>query len=67
MTFTNPDWLMLAKAFGWHGHYCDRSADLAATLDAAFNEPGPSLVAMPVDYRENDKLTERLGNIACAI
>jgi acetolactate synthase-1/2/3 large subunit len=67
MTFANPDWRQLAASFGWHGHCCDRSADLAATLETAFDEPGPSLVAIPIDARENDKLTERLGHIACAI
>ena len=30
-------------------------------------DPGPSLVVMPVDYRENPKLTERLGEISFPI
>lgn len=63
MTFGNPDWRQLAEAFDWHGHWCERSADLEATLETAFGERGPSLVAIPIDYRENDKLTERLGGI----
>ena len=29
LSFGNPDWLQLAKAFGWHGHYVANSADLA--------------------------------------
>ena len=65
--FGNPDWIQLADAFGWNGYRCDRSADLAGTLEEAFVTPGPSLVAVPIDYRENPKLTERLGNIACPI
>jgi acetolactate synthase-1/2/3 large subunit len=36
-------------------------------LEKAFNEEGPSLVVIPIDYRENLILTERLGNIACPI
>ncbi len=67
LSFGNPDWLKLADAFGWNGYRCDRSVDLADTLREAFDTPGPSLLAMPVDYRENTKLTERLGNIACPI
>ncbi|MDH3223866.1 MAG: thiamine pyrophosphate-dependent enzyme, partial [Gemmatimonadota bacterium] len=67
LSFGNPDWLKLAEAFGWNGYRCDRSEDLADTLREAFETPGPSLLAMPVDYRENAKLTERLGNIACPI
>lgn len=67
MTFGNPDWHGLATAFGWRGHWCDNSADLAAVLETAFSERGPSLVAIPIDYRENDKLTERLGRVAVPI
>ena len=62
--FTNPDWLLLARSFGWHGHVCSHSSALRATLERAFAEPGPSLVVMPVDYRENPLLTERLGRIS---
>ena len=65
--FSNPDWLMLADSFGWSGHVVQNSGDLAAGLEAAFNEPGPSLMVVPIDYRENLKLTERLGDIVCPI
>jgi len=67
LSFGNPDWLGLAKAFGWHGHLITRSRDLSAALKKAFAEEGPSLIAVPIDYRENGLLTQRLGNIACAI
>lgn len=67
MTFGNPDWRELAHSFGWQGHWCERSSQLTRTLDKAFNESGPSLVAIPIDYRENDKLTERLGKIDAPI
>ncbi len=39
------------------GHGVDRSRDLIGTLTAAFNEAGPSLIALPIDYRENGELT----------
>lgn len=67
LSFGNPDWLMLAGAFGWHGHRVERSRDLRATLESAFEEDGPSLVVIPIDYRENQLLSERLGRIACPI
>jgi acetolactate synthase-1/2/3 large subunit len=67
LAFGNPDWNTLAQAFGWHGHYVDDSAELAGTLEAAFNEQGPSLVVIPIDYRENPKLTKKLGEITCTI
>jgi thiamine pyrophosphate-dependent acetolactate synthase large subunit-like protein len=45
----------------------EKSAELRATLERAFEEDGPSLVAIPIDYRENQLLSERLGRIACPI
>ncbi|MBT8046847.1 MAG: acetolactate synthase large subunit [Xanthomonadales bacterium] len=67
LAFGNPDWLQLAAAFGWSGHFVDNSADLAGTLDTALTEEGPSLVVIPIDYRENGLLTQRLGEITCQI
>jgi len=67
LSFGNPDWLMLARAFGWYGHRVEKSRELAAVLDRAFEEDGPSLVVIPIDYRENQLLSERLGRIACPI
>jgi len=67
LSFGNPDWMQLASAFGWNGHHITNSRDLAGAVDAALNEAGPSLIVVPIDYRENQLLTERLGNIACPI
>jgi len=67
LSFGNPDWLKLADSFDWFGHKVENSRDLVDTLEKAFNEEGPSLVVIPIDYRENMILTERLGNIACPI
>ena len=67
LAFGNPDWNQLASAFGWHGHYVSDSVDLKATLETAFLEDGPSLVVIPIDYRENELLTKKLGEILCAI
>ena len=67
LSFGNPDWLLLAASFGWHGHLCENSADLQATLESAFAESGPSLVVIPIDYRENQLLTEKLGEITATI
>ncbi len=67
LSFGNPDWKPLAQAFGWNGHRVENSRDLAGVLESAFKESGPSLVVLPIDYRENVLLTERLGNIACPI
>ena len=61
LRFANPDWLLLAESFGWHGHVVTRSSDLAQTLDTAFRQEGPTLVVVPIDYRENRELTKRMG------
>ena len=63
LAFNHPEWQHLSAAFGWHGHFVDRSADFAGSLEQAFTEDGPSLVVAPVDYRENMLLTERLGDL----
>lgn len=67
LSFGNPNWMKLADAFGWQGQRVDKSADLRDAIDKAIQHEGPSLVVLPIDYRENPKLTERLGNIACTI
>jgi acetolactate synthase-1/2/3 large subunit len=63
LSFTNPDWLALAGAFGWNGYRVDDSVELAGTLEQAFTDPGPGLVVIPIDYRENPLLTKRLGEL----
>jgi acetolactate synthase-1/2/3 large subunit len=67
LEFGNPDWLQLARAFGWHGHRATNGADFAQVLGDAFAETGPSLVVVPIDYRENALLTKALGEIECNI
>ncbi len=67
LSFGNPDWRGLALSFGWHGHYVADSADLAGTLESAFDASGPSLVVIPIDYRENQLLTKKLGDIQWTI
>ena len=67
LSFGNPDWLKLASSFGWNGHYVDDSSKLAGTLRSALDEAGPSLVVVPIDYRENALLTKKLGEITARI
>jgi acetolactate synthase-1/2/3 large subunit len=67
VSFGNPEWMLLAKAFGWGGHRVERSRELSDVLETAFEEAGPSLVVLPIDYRENALLMERLGDIECPI
>ena len=59
--FGNPDFVALARSFGMAAFRPESAADLAPTLRRALDVQGPSLVEVPIDYRENLRLTERLG------
>jgi acetolactate synthase-1/2/3 large subunit len=67
LAFNNPNIEHLAKAFGIWGRRVERCGELAPLLDEAFAQDGPALLSIPVDYGENQKLTKRLGEIACTI
>jgi acetolactate synthase-1/2/3 large subunit len=62
--FGNPDFVAFAESFGIAGFRVASSADHYPTLMRALEVPGPSLVEVPIDYRENLRLTERLGALA---
>lgn len=67
LSFGNPDWVKLAESFGWEAERVERSRDLAGALERALGSDRPSLIVIPIDYSENDKLSARLGQIACPI
>lgn len=49
------------------GTVIDGPGQITAALEEAFAQDGPALIAVPVDYSENQKLTKRLGEIEVAI
>ena len=60
----NPDFVKLADAFGWQSIEVTAADRLIPALEQAFAEKTrPTLVIVPVDYEENMKLTQRLGEI----
>ncbi|MBZ0073119.1 MAG: acetolactate synthase large subunit [Gammaproteobacteria bacterium] len=65
--FGNPDFVKYAESFGAKGYRIERAADLLPTLKKAIADPIVSIIDCPVDYRENLKLTEKLGNLVCPI
>ena len=67
LAFNNPDFELLAKSFGAWGRALTGAGQLSGALDEAFRQPGPALLAVPVDYRENLKLSERLGALSFSI
>ncbi len=62
--FTNPDFVAYAQSFGMAAFRPASAADLYPTLMRALDHPGPTLVEVPIDYRENLRLTERLGALS---
>jgi acetolactate synthase-1/2/3 large subunit len=61
--FTNPDIVKYAESFGAKGYRIEAADQLLPTLRAALDDPGVSIVACPVDYSENLRLTSRLGEL----
>ena len=67
LKFTNPDFAKLAESFGIWGKNVESAADLPGVLAEALAHDGPALIAVPVDYAENVKMTKRLGQIEAVI
>ncbi len=62
--FQNPDFVKLGEAFGCFTRRVESCDDFQPIMREAFAQTArPSLVIVPVDYAENMKLTERLGDI----
>ena len=67
LAFNNPDFELLAQSFGIWGRTLDGPGQIEDALKEAFAQEGPALIAAPIDYAENLKLTQRLGNIVTSI
>jgi acetolactate synthase-1/2/3 large subunit len=63
VSFGNPDVVTYAESFGAKGYRITRAAELLPTLKAALDDDGVSLISCPVDYSENLRLTDRLGEL----
>jgi len=67
VSFTNPDFVLLAQALGLPGFRVTRTEEFLPTLLQALELDRPSIIEVPVDYRENMRLTEKLGRLVCPI
>jgi acetolactate synthase-1/2/3 large subunit len=65
--FGNPDFAALAASFGLPGFNITSADDFSPVLDKALQLDQPSVIAVPVDYRENHRLTEALGDVQILI
>ena len=62
--FGNPDFVKYAESFGAKGYFIQAAGDLLPTLTQALAEDTVSVIACPVDYSENTKLTEKLEHLS---
>jgi len=65
VTFSNPDFVKLAEAFGAKGYKIEHTEDLLPTIQQAIKDNCVVLIDCPVDYSENLKLTQELGEMIC--
>ena len=61
--FDNPDIVALAESFGAKGYRVGPGDDLQAILRQAIADDTVVVIDCPVDYSENLRLTERLGEV----
>jgi acetolactate synthase-1/2/3 large subunit len=61
--FTNPDFVQYAQSFGAHGVRVNTTEQLATELEQALERETVTVIDCPVDYSENLKLTETLGQL----
>ncbi|UQX10837.1 acetolactate synthase large subunit [Candidatus Mycobacterium methanotrophicum] len=61
--FGNPDIVKYAESFGAKGYRISHAEELLPTLTAALDDDGVTLICCPVDYSENLRLTDRLGEL----
>lgn len=68
LTFNNPDFVLYAQSYGIKGHRVESARTFAPLLESCFAEGGIHLVALPVDYSENNKvLIEELKAKVCLL
>ncbi len=65
--FRNPDFVKYAESFGAVGYRVESTADLLPTIRQAIKDDTVVIIDCPVDYSENMKLTEKLGQLAARI
>jgi acetolactate synthase-1/2/3 large subunit len=61
--FTNPDLVAYAESFGARGYRVRTAGELLPVLRHALDDDAVSVIACPVDYSENLRLTDQLGEL----
>ena len=63
--FGNPDFVAFAESFGARGFRVNSADELLPVLREALCCGTVAVVDCPIDYRENMRLSERLGSLRC--
>ena len=61
--FSNPDLVAYARSFGARGYSIRSAPELLPTLQEALDSEEVSVIACPIDYSENLRLTAMLGEL----
>ena len=62
--FSNPDFVAYAESFGARGFRVSSAGDVLPALTDALASDAVSVIACPVDYTENVRLTDALGQLS---
>lgn len=64
--FGNPDFVKLAESMGLKGYRVESAGDLIPILKTALEQDVPTIIDVPVDYSENLRFNQRIGEITCS-
>jgi len=64
IAFENPDFVAYAASFGAKGYQIGAAHELLPTLRRALDDDTVSVIACPVDYSENLRLSNALGELS---
>lgn len=67
ISFTNPDFVKQAESYGCRGVHISAAHQLLPALQEALALDTVTLIDCPVDYSENTRLTDRLGQLTAAL
>lgn len=65
--FKNPDLISYAQSFGANAHLVQSRQDLVQTLQTSLNNQQVNVIICPVDYSENMKLIDKLGQVTISL
>ncbi|MBD1852327.1 acetolactate synthase large subunit [Leptolyngbya sp. ST-U4] len=65
--FGNPDFVKLAESMELKGYRVESSLDFLPMLKDALEQNVPTVIDVPIDYRENLRFSKRSGDLTCSI